>query len=287
MYLEAAHTAADDRRQELSKHAIASESEYRLRAMVSLAESEPGIPILPDALDSDPWALNCQNGTLDLRTGVLRPHSRDDFHTKIIPVEFDPEATCPLWDGFIDRIMDGNNDLIEFLRRALGHSLSGAVSEDVLFFLYGVGANGKTTLLRTALELLGDYGKQADPDLLLVKRGEKHPTSVADLFGARLAVCMEVEQGRQLAEGLVKQLTGGDRRKALKLLRGDAQKAGQAALDPAAQESPRACATPAPYSGSALAKCATIFSWSSSGTLPKLPAMLATSRCCSSAGISR
>ncbi len=107
--------------------------------------------------------------------------------------------------------MHGNDNLIEFLQRALGYSFTGHVSENVLFFFHGTGANGKSLFLRTTLDLLGDYGGQTNPDLLLTKRGDAHPTEIANLFGVRLAVCTEVEEGRRFGEALTKSLTGGDR----------------------------------------------------------------------------
>lgn len=182
--------------------------------MVTLAESEPGIPVLPGELDRDPWLLNVKNGTVDLRTGELRPHKRDDLITKIVPVEYDSEASCPTWLAFLNRIMDGNERLIAFLQRAAGYSLTASTQEQCFFLLYGTGANGKSVFLTTLLAVMGDYGIQAAPDLLLAKSGESHPTEVADLFGARLVVATETEAGRRLAENLVKQHTSGDRLKA-------------------------------------------------------------------------
>src|SRR5437667_6274282 len=110
--------------------------------------------------------------------------------------------------------MAGDSDLIEFLQRAAGYSLTGDVSEQVLFLLHGPGANGKSTLLNLLLGLLGDYAKPAPPHLLLATPGERHPTEVADLYGARFVSSVEVGEGRRMAEELVKQLKGGDKRKA-------------------------------------------------------------------------
>jgi putative DNA primase/helicase len=129
-------------------------------------------------------------------------------------INFDPEAKAPLWETFLDEIMLGDVELIGFLRRAVGYALTGDVSEQVWLFLHGKGSNGKSTFLRVILRLLGEYGMQAAPELLLAKKGEAHPTEIADLAGKRLAVCTEIEQGRALAEVQVKQLTGGDRVKA-------------------------------------------------------------------------
>lgn len=213
IYHEAAE-AEGDRSKALGRHALRSEAEARIAAMVTLARSEPGIPVVPQQLDVDPWLLNVKNGTVDLRTGDLRPHRREDLITKLAPVAYDVNATCPRWLSFLDRIMDGNADVIDFLKRAIGYSLTGDVSEQSLFFPHGTGANGKTTLLDTILTLLGDYGKQAAPGLLTTKWGERHPTEIADLAGARFVASTEVDEGRRLAEALMKWLTGGDRVKA-------------------------------------------------------------------------
>jgi len=214
IYQEAATTEDADRRKALADWARRSESEARIRAMVKLAESEPGIPVRLSDLDRDPWLLSVLNGTLDLRTGELRPHNRADLITKMVPVEYDPAAEAPTWHRFLDRIMGGNQSLVEFLQRAVGYSLTGDVSEQCLFLCYGTGANGKTVFLRTLLALLGPYGKPVEPDLLLIRHGEAHPTGLADLFGARLAVALETGAGRRLNEPLVKWLTGGDKLKA-------------------------------------------------------------------------
>ncbi len=214
IYAEAARATDEERRKELAKHAVRSESAARIAAMIDLARSEPGIPILPHQLDADPYLLGCLNGTLDLRTGTLRPHRREDFITKLVPVEYNPNAKCPLWHAFLWRIMDGNENLIRWLQKAVGYCLTADVSEHVLFILHGVGANGKSVFLRTLLNLLGPYGKPTDPDLLLARYGEAHPTGIADLMGARLAVTIETDEGRRMNETLVKWLTGGDKLKA-------------------------------------------------------------------------
>ena len=211
---EAAAIPDNERSKQLARHALRSQAEARIMAMISLARSEPGVPVLPQQLDADPWLFNCQNGTIDLHARSLRPHDRADLATMLAPVTYDLNATCPRWLAFLDRIMKGNAGLIGFLQRAIGYSLTGDVSEQVLFFQHGAGANGKSTLAETMLALLGDYGKQAAPGLLTVKRGERHPTELADLAGARFVASVEVDEGRRLAEARVKWLTGGDRVKA-------------------------------------------------------------------------
>lgn len=210
IYDELAGVTDDDVRKAIANHALRSQHDARQRAMINQASSEPGIPVLPKELDADPWLLNVANGTLNLRIGELRPHRREDLITKIIDVEYDPNAKCPTWLAFLDRIMNSNVELIYFLQRAVGYTLTGNTSEQCLFFLHGCGANGKSTLINTIGELMGDYGLQTPTETLMVKRGDSVPNDIARLKGARFVSAVETEEGRRLAEVLVKQLTGGD-----------------------------------------------------------------------------
>ncbi|NQT12370.1 MAG: DNA primase, partial [Planctomycetes bacterium] len=212
MYAEAAGEADGATRKLLVSHATRSESAARLAAMVKLAESEPGIPVLPGELDGDPWAFNCLNGTIDLRTGRLRPHRREDMITKLAPVEYPGEgdAECPVWESFLDAIFCGRLPLISFVWRLCGYALTGSVRDHILGILYGRGSNGKSTFVEALLAMLGeDYGLKAPGDFLTIKR-DAHPTALADLFGKRLVVSVETEDGRRLAESQVKELTGAD-----------------------------------------------------------------------------
>lgn len=212
MYKEASRATSDTERSELVAWAVQSENATRISSMISLAQAF--VTITVEDMDSDPYVLNLRNGVLDLQTGDFITHDPAFMLTKMAPVAYDENAECPLWTSFLNRIMDGNEGLIDFLQRAVGYSLTGCTTEHVLFFLYGSGANGKSTFLNTLMNVLGDYAKPTDPDLLLSKQGESHPTGVADLRGARMAITNEIEDGKRLAENLVKQLTGGDRLKA-------------------------------------------------------------------------
>lgn len=211
IYLEAANCADGKLRDALGEHARRSEAKGRLDALVSLAESEPGVPITHAELDKDPWLLNVDNGTIDLRTGQLKPHNRCDLITKIVPINFDPDAECPAWLKFLDRIFASRADLVRFLRKAIGYSLTGLTTEQCAFILYGLGLNGKSTLLKIFSHLLGEYWRQMRTETLMLKRGfDGIPNDIAALFGARLATAVETENGRRLAESMLKQLTGGD-----------------------------------------------------------------------------
>ncbi len=211
MYAAAAAEPNEDKRKALAAHARRCEADGRLAAMVHLAESEPGIAVHPDDLDRDPWALNVLNGTLDLRTGALRPHRREDLFTRLAPVAWDPEATCPTWDTFLNRIFAGNADTIGYVQRGIGYSLTGDVREQCIFVGHGGGANGKTTFGRTLTDLCGDHAAWTPTETLLAQRQDKIPNDVARLKGVRLVAAAEAEGGRRLAEALVKRFTGGDK----------------------------------------------------------------------------
>jgi putative DNA primase/helicase len=211
IYEEASHALDPDRRKALASHAARSENEARLKSMINLAASEPGIPVLPKQLDADLWRLNVLNGTVDLRTGELFPHYRGDLISKLAPVEYDTGATCPLWTEFLQTIMRGNEGLIDFLMRACGYALTGITSEQVLFILYGTGANGKSVFSEAIAHVLGDYALTVPFSTFLIKKGDAIPNDVAMLHGARFVSASEGEQGSRLAESLVKRLTGGDR----------------------------------------------------------------------------
>jgi putative DNA primase/helicase len=211
MYRQAAEETDPAGRDSLVKHALKSEEARRIHAMVSLVRSEPGIPILPADMDADPFLLNVANGTLELRTGVLRPHRREDYLTKLCPTEVDPRARCPEWLRFLNAVFERDQALIVFVQRLLGLCLTGDISEQIVPIWWGAGGNGKSTLINAVLDTLGpDYAMKANAELLTAGRGERHPTELAALFGNRLVVASETHQGRYLNEALVKDLTGGE-----------------------------------------------------------------------------
>lgn len=211
IYGEAKDAADDGEAKTLAKWAGASLSRQRREAMVFLARSERGASAAIEQFDNSPWLLNCANGTVDLRTGELQPHRAGDHITKLAPVEYDAGARCELWLEVLYRIFADQGPLIDFFQRAVGYSLTGDTSEQCLFVNYGSGANGKSTVLNTIAELLGDYAEQADAAAFLTKRSDGINNDIARLAGARFVSAIEVGEGRRLNEVLIKQATGGDK----------------------------------------------------------------------------
>jgi len=210
MHEEAAALTDDAKRRELRQHALNSEAQYRINAMIQLARALPGVPVETSDLDQRPFLLTVENGTIDLKSGALEPHKREDLITKLVPVVYDPAAQAPKWMSFLNRIMDGNENLISFLQRAVGYSLTGVVSERALFILHGSGANGKTMFLQTIATLLGEYAMATPIETFMLKRDGAVPNDIARLRGSRFAHASEADQGKRLSEAIIKQLTGGD-----------------------------------------------------------------------------
>ena len=213
IYAEADASEDPERRAALAKWAGQCEAERKIAAMISLAWSEPGIPVLPDDLDADPWLLNVANGTIDLRTGALRDHDPADLITKLAPVDYDPDATCPVFDRFLTETTCGSDPLATYIQQVSGIGLTGDISEQVFLVYCGGGSNGKSTLIDVQLDIMGDYAGIAPPDLLTLKTFKPHPTEIVDLMGRRLVVASETERGDRLRVQLVKQLTGDARLK--------------------------------------------------------------------------
>jgi putative DNA primase/helicase len=177
----------------------------------SMARSNSDLVATVEQFDNDLMLLGTPGGTVDLRTGELIPAERRHWITKhcaITPAE--PGEEAPLWDAFLQRVFDGDNQLIEFLQRAAGYALTGHTTEHKLLFLYGTGRNGKSVFLNTLFDIMGDYSKRAPAQTFLDSNGERHPTDLAGLMGARLVAGSELPPGKAWNESIVKDLTGGD-----------------------------------------------------------------------------
>lgn len=188
-----------------------SEAAYARDAMVKCAESELPVVVMPERLDAHPWLLNLDNGTLDLKTGELRLHDQADLITKLAPVAYDPSARDGRWDKFLADATGGDLELQAMLARAVFSSLNGEQWDKMFLFLVGPPDSGKTTFINAVKAMLGPYASALKHDALLKKTltGGIH-SDIASLNGKRFVSSVEIDQGRQLAEGLVKLLTGGE-----------------------------------------------------------------------------
>jgi putative DNA primase/helicase len=240
LYHEAAEIEDSAQRAPCAKWARQSESTEKRRAAIIAAQSEPGIPVQMSDFDTDPWLLCCLNGVLDLRTGALQPHRREDYITRMAPVEYDPEARCEEWERFLGETCGGNEEFVRFLQEAVGYSLTGDTREEKLFFVHGAGATGKSTFLEAVKATLGSYAKVADFDSFVQRREAGGVRDdIAELAGRRFIVSIEVDEGRKLAEGLVKQLTGRDTIRARFLYQGGFEFVPQGKFWLAANSAPR------------------------------------------------
>ncbi|MHB8071545.1 MAG: DNA primase family protein [Candidatus Cryosericum sp.] len=199
-----------DARKNFSRFALKSEGASRIQGMLILAQSEPGIAILPGEFDSDPWLFNVQNGVIDLCTGELQPHRREDLLTCISSVAYDPLAQCPQFHEFMAQIFDHNQRMINFIWTSFGYALTGDVREQCFWMLWGSGANGKGTLMDCISHIFGSYWLNISTETLLAQQNNSSQirSDVARLDGPRLVTAAEIDQGRRLSESLIKGLSG-------------------------------------------------------------------------------
>ena len=193
----------------LAAHGQKTQNQARLRAMIAMAALHESVAVQPEELDADPWLLNLPNGTLGLAMGTLRPHRREDLLTRLAPVAFDPDADCPTWRAFLERVQP-DGAVRGYVQRAAGYTLTGDTREQCLFLLLGGGANGKSTFTEIVSTILGSYYVKTRAQTL-TSHGAGVPNDVAALAGRRLVSVAELSEGQRLAEGLVKDLTGQDR----------------------------------------------------------------------------
>lgn len=158
--------------------------------------------------DVDPWLLNTPGGTINLKTGRMRPHNPGDHITKTTAVA--PGGGCPLWLAFLARVTAGDLELQAYLKRMAGYALTGSIREHALFFAFGTGGNGKGVMINTLTGIMADYACVASMDTFTASQSDRHPADLAMLRGARLVTAQETEEGRRWAESRIKALTGGD-----------------------------------------------------------------------------
>ncbi|RFU00644.1 DNA primase [Staphylococcus haemolyticus] len=183
-----------------------------------MKECEHLLPVTNETFDNDFNLFNTQNGFINLKQGVINDHEKQNYFTKISNVEFTDKADCPKWEEFLNDIFLGNQELVRFVQRAVGYSLSGYTTEQVLFILYGNGRNGKSVFLDILNEIFGNYSTNIQPQAIMASKNQSDASpEIAKLDGARLVTTTEPNEGERFDEGLLKQLTGGDRVSARKL----------------------------------------------------------------------
>ena len=200
-----------DKRKALIQHSLKSESSSRLKALLDIASGMPAITVRSEELDRNPWLLNCQNGTLDLKTGKMQEHSPKDFITRICAAEYNAECPIPLWTQLMMKITGGDKEYMRYIQKALGYALTGDISEQAIFILYGTGSNGKSTMLNIFAALLDGYAQSTSSDTFMQKKNESVNNDIARLKGARFVSAIEMEEGKRMAESLIKSMTGGDK----------------------------------------------------------------------------
>ncbi|MDO5633085.1 MAG: phage/plasmid primase, P4 family [Paracoccus sp. (in: a-proteobacteria)] len=185
-------------------------------AVERFAQADRAFAVTAEAWDRDHWIIGTPGGTIDLRTGQLRPALQTDMITKItaaapIPLDqFNPARDCPRWLAFLDQATGSDTDAIRFMQQWAGYSLTGDTREEALLFVHGPGGSGKSTAVNTIGALLGDYAIAVDTETITAQKHARHSTEIARLHGARMAYASETEAGRAWAENRIKQLTGGD-----------------------------------------------------------------------------
>lgn len=196
----------------LQKHLHASESKRAIEAMIDMSKSELGVTIEPDMLDGDAMKFNVLNGTLDLRSGTLAPHQSGDMMTKMAHVEFKGlDTLCPKWDKALNEIMCGDAEMVSYLQRCIGYSLTGLTREQCLFVMYGHGSNGKSLFLDIIRTIQGDYAQNAEFQTFLEKKGEGPRPDVARMKGVRFMSASEGPEGKHMDEPMIKSITGDAR----------------------------------------------------------------------------
>ena len=194
-----------------SKLAVAIASAKTDYSVERLARSDRRLAATTEQWDANPWLLNTPAAIIDLRTGDARPHRPTEYMTKLTGVAPGAGCAATTWKRFLDRVTGGDAALSSFLQRVTGYALTGSTQEHALFFLYGTGANGKSTFINAITAAAGDYHRAAPIETFTASSGERHPTDLAALRGARLVTSVETEEGRRWAESKIKALTGGDK----------------------------------------------------------------------------
>lgn len=213
MYGEADKQSTPERRAKCAQWAVQCEKNEHVTSCLKLASTDPKVAVSVDRFDQNIYHFNMLNGTYDLKTHTLLQHSKFNYITKQVAYSYDPGAECPHFLKFINRLFKSRKDkteIIDYIQKALGYSLTGEVSQQAIFLLYGSGANGKSTLMETQRMVMGDYGTTIDSSSLTTKKNDGVRNDIARLPNVRFVVASENSKGTILDEELVKKISGGD-----------------------------------------------------------------------------
>ncbi len=179
-----------------------------MHAVITIARSDPKLSSSVEQWDANPWLLNTPDGTIDLKTGKLRKHSVRDYITKTCSVS--PSPTTPTrWLSFLDEIFQSDTKMVSYIQRVLGYCVTGVTIDHALFYAWGRGQNGKTTILETIGHVLGDYWIESPPQAFISGGEGRHETEIARMHNVRLVTSDELPQGKEWDTSKVKRLTGG------------------------------------------------------------------------------
>lgn len=193
--------------QKLATHLAKCLKRSALESLLCMAQHK--LPTTSEQFDHDDNLFAVANGVIDLRSGDFRAASRKDYLIRFSGVPYQPRAAAPRWNDFLQRILKGDRELIDFVQKAIGYSMTGLTQEHAWFLLCGIGANGKSTFLRILSKLLGSYAQHAAGETFLQQKSGSS-NDIAVLNGARVVTVTESDENRRLASGLIKQITGGD-----------------------------------------------------------------------------
>ncbi|MFJ7950755.1 phage/plasmid primase, P4 family [Lysinibacillus sp. NPDC096418] len=178
--------------------------------MNSIKDLMPLVPAEREEFDRHKFLFNVENGIINLKDAKLQQHDRDFKLSKITNVIFDEKAECPTWINFLNQIFKNDAELIDYMQRLVGYSLTGDISEQGMYFLVGGGSNGKSTFINIIKNLMGDYGAQTNSNTFIKKKSDGANNDIARLANARFVSAVESEEGEKLQESLVKTITGGE-----------------------------------------------------------------------------
>lgn len=209
-FKEAAEIVDADARAAAGRRALKLGDRRAITSLMELAKSR--VHVDPLELDADPLLVGCKNGVINLRTGAFHKPNRDDLITKSLGASFDASARCPRWERFVSEIMLGDVEMVDYLQRAVGYSMTGEVKEQCFFFLYGHGSNGKSVFIETIRSLMGSYSARSSRTLLESSHNgrSEDKSDLARLPGVRLLCASETSQKGTFNESILKDLTGGE-----------------------------------------------------------------------------